>query len=392
MNLSIRTLVSGAAWTIGAFGISQVIRFASNVILARLLAPELFGLMVIVNTLGIGMQLMSDIGIGQNIIYSKNANEPNFYNTAWTLQIIRGIGLWTLFLIAAVPVANFYNIQALSLILPISGLSILFTGFSSVSLSLLQKRMLFAKLNIFNLVIAFLSSTIIILFAYFSRTIWALVLGGVAGSALFMLGSYFLLRDLKHRFCLDKQSVAEILRFGKWIVVSSVVFFLSANFDRLYFAKIVPLELLGVYGIARTISDMIGNVANRLGWSVVFPYISSHENMSRELLRQHISPIRLKFLLLAALSCSLFIATADLAITILYDERYHAANWMLPILLIGAWFSMISTLNESTLLGLGKPSYVAMANSVKFIFLAFGLPISVRLYGFSAGIMTSLTG
>jgi hypothetical protein len=54
----------------------------------------------------------------------------------------------------------------------------------------------------------------------------------------------------------------------------------------------------------------------------------------------------------------------------LYDERWcHAASWMLPILVIGAWFSMLAAIDESTLLGLGMPSYSAIANSVRIIFL-----------------------
>ena len=86
-------------------------------------------------------------------------------------------------------------------------------------------------------------------------------------------------------------------------------------------------------------------------------------------------------MLLAALGISLFAATADLAIKILYDERYQAARWMLPILIIGSWFSILANLNESTLLGLGKPSYSAISNSLKFAFLLVGLPLSVKLNG-----------
>ena len=71
--------------------------------------------------------------------------------------------------------------------------------------------------------------------------------------------------------------------------------------------------------------------------------------MPRHELRAQLAPIRMKFLLVAGFGFSLFAATADLAIGILYDQRYHAAGWMLPVLIIGAWFSIMSNLNESTL-------------------------------------------
>jgi O-antigen/teichoic acid export membrane protein len=133
---------------------------------------------------------------------------------------------------------------------------------------------------------------------------------------------------------------------------------------------------------------LFSTVATHLGSSVIFPFISSHAGLPRESLRQELVSIRAKFLLLIALGCSLFIATADLAIKLLYDQRYYAAAWMLPVLALGAWFSMVATTNESTLLGLGAPSYSAMANSVRFILLLVGLPLSLKFKGLEGGIVT----
>ena len=84
------TLASGAFWTLGGYGGSQIIRFVTTMALTRLLAPELFGIMLIVNTIRTGVELLSDIGIAQSVIRSPDGERPAFYNTAWTLQILRG--------------------------------------------------------------------------------------------------------------------------------------------------------------------------------------------------------------------------------------------------------------------------------------------------------------
>jgi O-antigen/teichoic acid export membrane protein len=388
MKLTTGKLVTGTVWTVGAFGLGQAIRLATNVVLARLLAPELFGIMLIVNTLMTGIQLFSDVGIGQNIIHSPNSLDPRFYNTAWSLQIVRSIVIWFIFLLAAVPVAHFYGAPILSAILPVSGFNIVLLGFASVSPAILQKKMQFGKLTLFNLATAIISSALLVTFAYLTPTIWALVLGGVAGTGLSMVMTYFLVPNLKQRFHVDRQCLSEITSFGKWVYLNSMVYFLSTNFDRLYFAKVVPLQVLGIYGIARALSELFGTAATHLGNSVIFPFISSHAGLPRETLRRELVSIRGKFLLLIALGCSLFIATADLAIKLLYDQRYHAAAWMLPVLALGAWFSMVATTNESTLLGLGAPSYSAMANSVRFILLVVGLPLSLKFKGLAGGIVT----
>jgi O-antigen/teichoic acid export membrane protein len=385
MKISAGFLLKGTLWTVGAFGLGTVVRVVTNVVLARLLAPELFGIMLIVNSLRTGIELISDVGIGQNIIYHKDANEPDFYNTAWTLQVIRGIILWLVSLAIAVPVARFYESPILIFIIPLTAFNIVLLGFGSISRPLLNKRLQVARLTTFDMIVALFSSVAHILFAYLSRTIWALVFGGLFQSAATMVGSYFLLPDVRAKFHLSKRFVWEILHFGKWIFFSSIVYFLSQNFDRLYLAKVVPLELLGVYGIARNMSDLLSVLVVQIGNNVLFPFIASHSQMSRPDLREQLASIRIKVLLPAALGFSLFAATADILIKVLYDERYQAATWMLPVLLVGSWFAIITNFNESTLLGLGKPSYGAISNSSKFVFLLVGLPVSVALFGLLGG-------
>src|SRR5258708_36511693 len=123
MKISIGFLLRGTIWTIGAYGISQVLRLVTNIFLARLLAPDIFGTMLIVYSLRTGLELISDVGIGQNIVYNKNAENPDFYNTAWSLQLIRSVVLWLVFLAAAVPIARFYQSPVLTLFVPFTAFS-----------------------------------------------------------------------------------------------------------------------------------------------------------------------------------------------------------------------------------------------------------------------------
>jgi hypothetical protein len=81
--------------------------------------------MALVNTLRMGLELFSDIGVAQNIVNSKRGDEPTFLNTIWTLQVIRGAVIWFVGLILAFPIANFYNDQRLLWLIPI----VVFTSF-----------------------------------------------------------------------------------------------------------------------------------------------------------------------------------------------------------------------------------------------------------------------
>src|SRR6202790_2970832 len=101
MGPSKNFLLRGTIWTLGAYGINTGLRFVTNVVLAKFLTPEIFGTMLIVYSLRTGIEMISDIGIGQNLVQSKNADDPDFYNTAWSLQLIRSFILWLAFSAAA---------------------------------------------------------------------------------------------------------------------------------------------------------------------------------------------------------------------------------------------------------------------------------------------------
>jgi O-antigen/teichoic acid export membrane protein len=385
-TMSRLVLYKGMVWTVAAFAVSQFIRLASNVVLARLLSPELFGLMQIVYTTRTGVELISDVGIGQNIIHDKDAEKPDFYNTAWTLQAIRGVILWLVFSAAALPIAAFFHAPILAAVIPIAGLFIVFNGLSSTSRFLLSKRMQYGKLTVFETAVAIVAAAAHIVWAAISPTIWALVFGPLFGAATFMVASHFILPDVRQRFYLSRRYVFRILSFGKWIFASSLIYFLSTNFDRLYFAKAIPLHLLGVYGIARALAELVGLMVQHLASSVVFPFIAAHSHMPRLELRAQLAPVRGKLLLIAALGFSLFAANADLVVDTLYDARYHAAGWMLPILLLGAWITVLANLNDSTLLGIGKPNYAAFGSAAKFAFLLVGLSLSLSHYGVAGAV------
>jgi O-antigen/teichoic acid export membrane protein len=374
-------ILRGGGWTIAAFGASQALRLATNIALARLLAPELFGIMAIVTSVSTGVALMTDAGIGQNIVVNRNAEKPEFYDTAWTINLIRGLVLSLVCLVIAGPVARFYGIEVLTVIFPVAGLAFVFGGLSSMAPALVQKRLRFKRLNAFDLALQAIGFPVLVLLAVITPTIWALVFSRVFSSAMSMIGSYVLLPGIRHRPHISREYAGQIVAFSKWIFISSIAWFLSMNFDRLYLGKVIPLDLLGVYGIARALSEPVSLMVMRLSGVIIFPLVAASVELPRPHFRAQLASIRLVFLLAAAVGLSTLAAGADLLVSFLYDQRYQAAGWMAPLLIAGAWFSVIGNLNESTLMGLGKPAYGAVANGLKLGWLMVGLPLGFAAYG-----------
>lgn len=371
----------GTIWTVAGYGMSQVLRFGSNLILTRLLVPELFGLMALVQVFLQGLTLFSDIGIRPSIIRSDRGDDPTFLNTAWTIQVIRGVGLWICCLIIAFPVANYYQDPRLSWLVPLVGLSTILAGFNSTSLATLNRHLQVGLLARFELGVQVISLSVLITWAWFSPTIWALIIGNLVSISLTMIGSHYLNPGQPNRFAWNPQVVKEITSFGKWIFLSTAMTFLASQTDRLILGKLFSLEMLGIYVVAFTFADIPRQVSLTVGRKVIYPVIAQLSNLPRATLKAKIANKRWQMLLFLGLVVLILFCGGDLIILSLYDSRYEQAAWMIPLLAIGLWPLLLCTTIDRFLMAIGKPNYLACGNFLKFLYMVVVIPLSFKLMG-----------
>jgi len=374
--------IRGMVWTIAGYGTSQILRFGSNLILTRLLFPKLFGLMALLNIFIIGLHLFSDIGIGPSIIQNKRGDDPAFLNTAWTLQIIRGFVLWFCCVAIAWPVANLYGEPQFLWLIPVVGLSTIITGFNSTALFTLNRHMAVAQLGIFELGGQVISLMVMIVWAWFSPTIWALVIGGLVSDSVRMVWSHRLIPGSCNRFAWDQDATNALFSFGRWIFISTALTFLATQADRLILGKLLSFEMLGVYGIAFVLADMPRQLIVVISGKVIFPAVARLTHLPRETLHGKILQKRKFVVVVLALGLTVLISFGDILILTLYDQRYIQAAWMLPILALGVWSNVLfQTLGIPLLLAVGKPLYAAYGNFLRLLFIGIGLPLGFSLKG-----------
>jgi Membrane protein involved in the export of O-antigen and teichoic acid len=248
-----------------------------------------------------------------------------------------------------------------------------------------------ARIGLFEIIIAVVTMVAHVAAALITRTVWALVLGSVASGAAILIVSFLYIPGMRHRIIIDRDSARELLTFGKWVFFSSIVFFLSMNFDRLYFAKQITLTELGVYGVARSLADTITVFVSACSSTVLFPTIAA-AGLAPVALRQRILHGRRTILLLAALGMGLFMAMSDVIISVLYDSRYTEAGAILPILSVGVWFGILTSTNDSILMGLSKPAYPALSNAAKLLTYVVGMPLAFHFYGLLAAVAVIAVG
>lgn len=391
MSAGVKALVSKLSWITISHAVTSLLRLVNNVVLARLLAPSLLGTFLIVNLVRTGIELLTDVGIGQNIVSNKNGHDPDFYDTAWTIQVFRGLVLGIVCVLVAKPIAQAFGKPDLSIVLPFAALFSVVSGFSSVSTFLIQKNIQVARLAKFEIVLATLNIALYCSLALITPTIWALVIGTVASFGALSISTYLLVPGIRHRFFIDRGYAREILVFGKWIFWSSMIAFVAMNFDRLYFAKLLSLTELGIYGIARNLTETITQLAVRYGNLLLFPMVAGMQAPPPEV-RGRIRHGRRVILFGAAIALGAVVSISDVVVRILYDPRYHEAGIILPLLLIGAWVAILGTVNEYMLLGVSKPAMPTYANAAKFVSYAIATPLAFLYFGLFGAILALTIG
>lgn len=384
-------LARQVSWVVAPFGFTQVLRLATNIALTRLLAPEIFGIMLLINSLRTGTELLSDIGIGQSVVRSPNGEDHDFLDVAWTLQVLRGVLLAVVALAAAYPVAQIYDRPELTpLIVAMSPVFIL-TGLQSPGLFLAQRRMQLGRRAIYDIANTVLNSAFAIGLSIFIPSVWALVIALVLGTAAQAAMTYVAFDRRLPRFRLDKSHAREIIGFGKWIFLSTAIYFAAMSFDRFYFVGVLSIALAGIYGVARNFSDLLGALAQRAGAFLVFPRVAAMQGNRAEA-APRLRATRRKTLALVAVATGFAVACSDAFILLAYDDRYHAAAFMIPILIVSVWFGILSSFADSMLMGCGRPAPGAMANGAKFLTLLIGLPLAIAKGSVLGALMVLILG
>lgn len=374
-------VISASAWTVSEMFAGRALRLGSNLIMTRLLFPEAFGMMAVVNVYLYGMQLLSDLGLGPSIIHDRRGDEPGFLNTAWTLQIIRGAFISLMLALCAWPLAIFYGQPLLGWLIAVAGLAAIFSGLESTAQFTLRKHLQFKQLTLMTVGSQTIGIAVMIALALIYQSVWALIGGMLIGAAVRTVWSHLLIPGQHNRLQWDRQAASAVIRFGKWIFLSSALGFLAGQLDRMMLPKFIPLDLMGIYGIAVMLAAAPDELVSHLSYQVMFPTLSKLNHLPNEQLLEKFRPARGKLLLAMAVGAGLLASLGDVVVRLLYDNRYHDAAWILAILALGLWPKLVANTGGAALLAIGQSRFFALASAVQTTVIAVGLPLGYYLGG-----------
>ena len=385
-------MIGATQWVVVGSSIGHVLRLGSNLILTRLLVPDMFGLMSIATTVGVIMVMLADIGLRQAVIRSERGDEPAFLNTAWTMQVVQGFVLWGGSIVVAIALGlsdalgwvdptSTYGDPLLPWLVAATGFYAVLNGLSSTLALTSTRHFKLRPIFLLDFIGQVVGLIVIVPLAWWSKSIWSLVVGSMASIGVSALLSHVWMNGPRNVFRWEMASVREIFNYGKWLAVSSAVTVFATNGDRLILAAYANAATLGLYSVALSLVGALETVLNQLFDRVMLPAFS--EVARRDIANVPNAYFRLRWKIdpLILISSGLLFGSADFLIAVLYDSRYSGAGQMLQILSIGMIVTRYS-LVQQVYLAMGQTRYFVWLNLVRLVATFTLIPLGYYLGGF----------
>lgn len=386
-NAKTALAVRGSVWVLLGVGASKGVRAATTLILARaFLGPKDFGLFALITAFLSGVSMLAELGITTSVIRHPRGDDPAILDTAFLIQAGRGILLSGAAIALAYPFAAFYHQPALVWLVIVSVLDVAIRGFTGTSVWTLSRRVQTRELAMLTLYGDLAGLVVAVGSAAISPTVWALVVGRVATALTYVAASH-MVKGLTTRLRWDARAAREILSFSAGLLVSSATFFLVTEGQRLVVGKFATVAELGCFALAMSISTLPDQFIGTVVEKVFFPMISSTAAESVDRAAAHFQTVRRIIVVLCCCMAVGFITGSGMITRLVLGPQYAAVGWMLPWLGVRAALMLFAGVASYMLFALGFSRYAAVGNITKLAYLAVGLTVSFRWFGFRTAIL-----
>jgi O-antigen/teichoic acid export membrane protein len=377
--------------SLGAHVLTQFIRFAGNLILTRLLAPEAFGVMLVGIVVWVGLTLFTDFGLRQVVVRSPRGTEPVFLDTVWTLQIMQGILIATLLVAAAVvlwlavsmgliPHASTFASPDVPWVLAALAVPALLQSLESTKMHVASRNLQVSRIAAMELGCQVVALGVTVTYARTLGGIGALIAGAFAASTCRTLATHLIFQGHRNGLRYDAVSAREVFTFGAPIILTSCLGYVVSNGDRLALGWVLPVKAMGAYAIAILLVSAFQDAVGKLMGQVMFPAISRAYAHNPSSLRSSYLRVRATADLGCLTVAGLLVTLGDRMVGLLYDGRYAEAGTYVGILgfcLVGIRYRVL----HAVFLVIGRPRLQLYEQIAQLLALVPGIVLGFRFGG-----------
>ncbi len=356
----------------------QGISFLLSIVIARIVSPSAYGLIVMIQIFLSFSQLFIDSGFANALIQKKDRNETD-YCTVFIFNMAVAIILYLLFFIAAPFIADFYEEPQLTAITRVIALNLIFTSLAIVQKTRLTINLDFKTQTKAGLISVIISGTIGVICAYRGLEVWALVIQGLVNHLLISIALMYMSR-WKPRMVFSIQSFKRLFGFGSKLMLSNILTNIYVNISSLIIGKKYTSADLAFYNRGFTLSQFpsvnISDVMNR----IIYPLLSKVQDDMVALRQAYLKYLHFAHYVVLFMM-GLLIVLAEPLVNVLLTEKWLEAVPYLQIFCINFMFYPILQQSSNPIAAIGHSGvllkYQLLKRAVNLGILIYTITISI---------------
>ncbi len=346
----------GIKWIGASVAFSQLVRFLTTAVLARLLTPEIFGLVAMAHVAIQLIGVIREVGVGAAYIQRQDRGPEDAAaaaNTTFVMSLGINMLLFVLAWFTAPLIVRFFEAAELLAVLRAMFLLFLIDAFDTTPTMILQKRLEFDKTALAEIVASALNAVVAISLAAAGYGVWSLVAGQLS-ARLARTCLVFVLSGFRPRLLFDQSIARQLFNYGRYLWAFAALSAVGGSLDRLILGRGLGAATLGVYSMAYNLSNLAATHISRLVNQITFPSFARVQHDHADLRRGLHKTIRHVTILSVPIAFGMFAVAHDLILTV-YGEKWRAA---IPIVEVLAFFGLslsVSSITGPIFKAIGKP-------------------------------------
>lgn len=333
-------LIRGSVWMIGVRWAMRLIGLVSTMILARILAPDDFGLIAMVMLAYGLLETLSYAGVDLALMRG-GFDSREHYDTAWTVQLMQGAFIMVCLLLSAPFVASYFNEpRALEVIWWVAPRAVIDSA-QNIGVVAFRKDLDFAKEFRFTLTVKLLNFVVVVAAALWFRNYWALVFGSLVASVLGVLVSY---RMHPYRPRLSLAKIAGIWSFSQWLMISRVGSYLNRKTDEFVVGGFAGSAAMGNYHVANELATLPSSELVMPIRRAMYPVLSKIAGQQDEFVDQVSASFSAVAAMCLFVSMCLALVAPELVGVVLGDKWVDAIPLMRWLALFGGFSALVLVL------------------------------------------------
>lgn len=348
----------------------SALQFGQMMIVARLLAPEDFGLMAIVVSVTAFMQVFTDLGVSTAIIHYQDVSESELSSLYW-LNLLAGVILMLLLAAVSPWIGKLiFHESALVPVLALISVNFVFLAAGQQLRATAEKALRFAVLARVEILAAVGGSLTAVVWAWYSPSVYALVAGVLVNGFLQALLLWLLASDgWRPVFRVHLREARRFLKFGVYLIGSDFVNSLNRQADILVGGRFFPASILGTYSLPRNLALNIASVTNPIITRVGLPVMAKTQEDKAFLKSVYLKTMRMT----ASVNFPIYLVIAAFSsdvVRVVFGAKWLSSAPLLVLLAMWGMFRSCGNPAGSLLYAVGKANLAFWWN-VAQLFIVF---------------------